>query len=350
MKNIIKWLASPHPQKWNPLGRKIVLIFIRSAILKTFNKKVEAPVYLRLIRSLRSLSSTFLLPIIIVFFTIAMTIWLNEEEVYSARDILKIIFDKADSIAIITAAVIFIWEVRTRKKREHYEAWQMISSPKGNLSGSERVQALKDLNQDGISLSRINLSKSDLSRVNLSWGNISEVNFEEANLSLANFRDSFLIRYNFCKATLFGSDLRNCALYEANLEGADLSFSSLKGANLASANLKGANLWGANLKGADLRGANLENADLRDTNLEDSDLRKAILKKAMFGRHRNFGIETFQIGNLATYKMTEASFKNIKWDDSTDWEGVEGLEATNNVPNELRQKLGIHETQRYPRF
>jgi hypothetical protein len=125
------------------------------------------------------------------------------------------------SSGVIAALALYFTEIPDRRKRKHYEAWQVIDAAAAAkvFTSYARKQALEDLAKDGVSLARIDVSDADLS----------------------------------------GADLSGANLVEANLSGADLS-----GANLVEANLSGADLSGANLSGADLGWANLSGADLRE--------------------------------------------------------------------------------------
>jgi hypothetical protein len=89
------------------------------------------------------------------------------------------------------------------------------------------------------------------------------------------------------------------------LRGANLSGAYLSRANLRGANLRGAYLSGAYLSGAYLSGANLSRAYLIGANLRGSDLDRII------------------------------------WDEHTNWNNIYGLETAKNVPEALRQQLGI---------
>ncbi|MEM7769241.1 MAG: pentapeptide repeat-containing protein [Cyanobacteria bacterium P01_A01_bin.37] len=75
----------------------------------------------------------------------------------------------------------------------------------------------------------------------------------------------------------------------------DISYANLKRANLSRTNLSRAYLSEANLREANLRGANLRATDLQD----------------------------------------------IQWNQDTNWEGVQGLDTAKNVPEALKQQLGL---------
>ncbi|MBD2498682.1 pentapeptide repeat-containing protein [Nostoc sp. FACHB-280] len=140
-----------------------------------------------------------------------------------------------------------------------------------------------------------NLSDTDLSCAYLSPTDLSGVDLSRANLSCIK-----LSRANLSRAYLSGSDL----------SGSDLSCAYLSRADLSSADLSGANLSGANLSGANLSGANLS-----DANLSSADLSGANLSHEIFG--------------------------DIMWDENTNWENVRGLDTAVNVPEALKQQLGL---------
>ncbi|PSB47374.1 hypothetical protein C7B67_19160 [filamentous cyanobacterium Phorm 6] len=93
------------------------------------------------------------------------------------------------------------------------------------------------------------------------------------------------------------------------LSGAYLSSANLSSANLSSADLSRADLSRADLSGADLSGANLSGANLSGANLSGADL--------------------------------SGTFGDVKWNENTNWENVRGLDTAVNVPEALRQQLGM---------
>jgi hypothetical protein len=126
-----------------------------------------------------------------------------------------------------------------------------------------------------------------------------------ADLSRANLKGAHLIRAHLIRADLSRADLSR----------ADLSRAFLNRADLSHADLRGANLRGAVLYRADLRGANLSDADLKGANLKGANLKRAYLSHKFFG--------------------------DIRWNENTKWEDVQGLETARNVPEALKQQLGL---------
>ena len=104
-------------------------------------------------------------------------------------------------------------------------------------------------------------------------------------------------------------------LNSANLDSANLALANLALVNLDSASLARANLANANLDSASLALVNLDSANLARVNLARADLRGTDLRYA--------------------------NLDNISWDEQTNWESVQGLETAVNVPEALKQQLGL---------
>jgi uncharacterized protein YjbI with pentapeptide repeats len=96
----------------------------------------------------------------------------------------------------------------------------------------------------------------------------------------------------------------------------------LRSADLSDADLIGTDLSGAVLCGASLKGASLNSAELTGADLCGADLSLAIL-----------------IGADLSDQITG----DVKWSERTQWQNVRGLEAAINVPQALKQQLGITE-------
>jgi len=162
----------------------------------------------------------------------------------------------------------------------------------------------------GANLSGANLIRADLSGADLKGAKLRGAKLSGADLIRAKLRGAGLIRADLFCADLFCADLFCADLFRADLRGANL-----RGAKLSDADLSGADLRRANLIRADLRRADLIRADLSDANLIRADLRGADLSDGISG--------------------------NILWDEATNWENVRGLETAVNLPEALRQQLGL---------
>ena len=163
-----------------------------------------------------------------------------------AKELLSIIsIGNIEGFSILLVAVLYIVESRQRKRKTHYETWQVIDAASGVETSYARFQAMQDLNKDGVSMRSIDVPGGDLENINL----------QGADLELADLR---------------GANLKNANLSSANLKDAQLGVGkNRKRTNLENANLQGANLQGANISGATLRNANLKRTRLHDTVITD---------------------------------------------------------------------------------
>lgn len=198
------------------------------------------------------------------------TYFIKHDDSGSPQNPLALLFDNAEGIAIISAGLIYILEAGDRKKRNHYEAWQVINLAQGQGSSGGRIQALEDLNVEGVDLEGLSTPEADLSGINLRGARLARADLRDAQLDKANLRE----------AKLQGAKLQETNLRNANLEGADLEFADLRGATLDGANLKGAILWDAKLQEANLSTANLRGSSLRGADLEGATLAEASLEGA----------------------------------------------------------------------
>ena len=151
--------------------------------------------------------------------------------------------------SVVIAVVFYFSESGDRVKQKHYQAWQVINTAQGKGGSGGRIDAMQELNEDGVPLVGIDASGAFLQGIRLHHANLLR-----ANLSGSDLRNS----------DLTGSDLSWAVLRSANFRGA-----SLRSVSLDSADLGDADLVGADFTGVNLTGAHLTNADLRNVNLRD---------------------------------------------------------------------------------
>lgn len=167
----------------------------------------------------------------------------------------------------------------------NYQAWQVINSAQGKGGSGGRLEALRQLLENKVSLAGINLDDAWLEGVQLPGGTLTRGSLQRTNLSHAN-------------------------LAGANLEGADLSGANLVGANLTDAYLK-ANLTHARLSATILDGADLDGvlgweeiASVGHASIEG--IRHAPPGFAEFARERG----AVDASTTATHQQVEGSFSN----------------------------------------
>jgi uncharacterized protein YjbI with pentapeptide repeats len=219
-----------------------------------------------------------------------------------------------------------------------------------NLNGAELSGAdLFDADLSGAHLSSAyltdaNLSGAHLSGAHLSGAHLSEADLSGAHLSGAHLNSADLSGAYLSDADLSGADLSGAYLSGAYLSGANLSGANFRRADLSDADLSGADLSGADLRGADLRGADLSDADLSGVHLSGVHLSSADLLDAGLRRPDLRGAD-LSSADLLDAGLSGVSLSDrigdVKWDENTKWENVRGLDTAVNLPEALRQQLGI---------
>jgi uncharacterized protein YjbI with pentapeptide repeats len=159
------------------------------------------------------------------------------------------VLEYLEGFSVLIAVIFYFSESGDRLKQKHYQAWQVINTAQGKGGSGGRIEALQELNRDGVPLVGVDVSGAFLQNAHLEKARLLRSNFSAADLRDANF--------NF-------ADFSDAHLRSGNFRG-----SHLRGASLQRADLEDADLTGADLTGADLSGAILTNADLSNTSLSN---------------------------------------------------------------------------------
>lgn len=153
------------------------------------------------------------------------------------------------TFSILIGVVFYFAESGDRVKQKHYQAWQVINTAQGRGGSGGRIEALQELNADGVALVGIDLSDAFLQGIRLNHADLARSDFGSADLRESSLISAKLPYASFRTANLRGSRLHRAKLHDTNFTDADLS--------------------GADLSGADLIGSHLDRADLRGAILAD---------------------------------------------------------------------------------
>jgi Pentapeptide repeats (8 copies) len=175
--------------------------------------------------------------------------WLSEWAAwFLGRSVFLEVLEYCGTLSILVGVIFYFAGTRDRREQRHYQAWQVINTAEGKGGNGGRIDALQDLNADGIPLVAVDLSGGAyLQNLSLPGANLSRANISAGDLRGAN---------------LHGVDLEYASLNETNFRGADLGVVNLNNADLTDADLNGASLVGSDLSGVILNKADLRNADL----------------------------------------------------------------------------------------
>jgi uncharacterized protein YjbI with pentapeptide repeats len=158
------------------------------------------------------------------------------------------VVEYAGTLSLLIAVFLYFHDADNRIKQRHFEAWQVINTAQGKGGSGGRIDALQELNEDGIPLVGVDVSGAFLHGVQLHDGRLRRANFNAADVRNSNFD--------------------NASLQDADLRSANFRNSSFQSASLSGAQMNDADFVASNLDNADLSGADLENVDLRSASLK----------------------------------------------------------------------------------
>jgi hypothetical protein len=203
--------------------------------------------------------------------------WISEWAAwFLGRWVFLEVLEYCGTLSILVGVIFYFAGTRDRREQKHYQAWQVINTAQGKSGNGGRVDALQDLNSDGIPLVAVDLSGNAFLR---------NIDLPDADLH---------------RADISGSDMRNAILRHADLSEATLIFTNFRGADLDNAKLND-----SDLTNADLSDANLVGADLSGTILDKADLRNADLS----GIANWKSIKSIQMANILNCRNAPAGFR-----------------------------------------
>ena len=142
------------------------------------------------------------------------------------------------SFSILVAVIFYFSESGDRLKQKHDpRSLQVINTAQGKGGSGGRIEALQELDQDGVPLVGVDVSgaflqgvrlpgarllRADLNAVDARNGDFQSADLTSANLHSGNFRDT-----NFSDANLQGADLGDAESCLAKLSGAVLDEATL---------------------------------------------------------------------------------------------------------------------------
>ena len=151
------------------------------------------------------------------------------------------------SFSVLIAVIFYFSESGDRVKQKHYQAWQVINTAQGKGGSGGRIEALQELDEDGVPLVGVDVSGAFLQGIRL-----PKASLVRADLHAVDARNS-----DFHAADLMGANLHSGNFRHSNLSGSDLQNADLGDVDFCSANLSGAALDGATLDAAELGNADL---------------------------------------------------------------------------------------------
>jgi hypothetical protein len=168
---------------------------------------------------------------------------------YLSRWALLEVLEYLGVFSVLIAVIFYFSEAGDRIKQKHYQAWQVINTAQGKGGSGGRIEAMQELNMDGVPLVGVDASGAFLQGIRLHRANLLRSNLSASDLRNGDFTDS-----NLSFANLRGANFRYAALRYASLSDADMDSADFVGADLANSDLTGARLVNADLRHASLQG------------------------------------------------------------------------------------------------
>ncbi len=169
------------------------------------------------------------------------------------------------SFSILIAVIFYFSESGDRLQQKHYQAWQVINTAQGKGGSGGRIEALQELDEDGVPLVGVDVAGAFLQGVRLPHAKLIRANFNAVDA-----RNSDLRAVDFTAANLRSANFRNSNLSGAKLQGADLGEGDFCSANFGGANFAGATLDGADMGNTDLAGIKWQNIkSVKGASLQD---------------------------------------------------------------------------------
>jgi hypothetical protein len=153
------------------------------------------------------------------------------------------------SFGVLIAVIFYFGESGDRLKQKHYQAWQVIDLGQGKGGNGGRIEALEELNADGVSLVGVNLSAAFLVGIRLPKANLARANFDAADARKAEMRGANVEDASLRSANFRGARMEGTSFERSVLDDADLSGAKLNGADFTGASLENVDLWNAELQG-----------------------------------------------------------------------------------------------------
>ena len=103
-----------------------------------------------------------------------------------------VVLEYIGSLSILVAVFFYFHDAENRTKQRHYQAWQVINTAQGKGGSGGRLDALQELNEDGVPLVGVDVSGSFLQGVHLHKARLIRSNFSEADVRNSDFSDADL--------------------------------------------------------------------------------------------------------------------------------------------------------------
>src|SRR5271165_2704790 len=107
------------------------------------------------------------------------------------------VLEYLEKFSIVIALIFYFSESGDRMKQKHYQAWQVINTSQGRGGSGGRIEALQELNHDGVPLVGVDVAGAFLQGIHLPMAHLLR-----ADLNAVDARNSDFQAANFTNANL----------------------------------------------------------------------------------------------------------------------------------------------------
>ena len=99
------------------------------------------------------------------------------------------------SLSVLVAVFFYFYESGDRVQQRHYQAWQVINTAQGKGGSGGRIEAMQELNHDGVPLVGVDVSGAFLQAIRLDNARLRRSDFSAADVRNGNFASADLIAH-----------------------------------------------------------------------------------------------------------------------------------------------------------
>src|ERR1700730_18432516 len=133
------------------------------------------------------------------------------------------VLEYLEGFSVLIAVIFYFSESGDRLKQKHYQAWQVINAAQGKGGSGGRIEALQELDHDGVPLVGVDASGAFLQGIRLPDATLNRCDLHGSDLRDAGLHAAAMGFCNLRSANLRQADLSDVQLADANLSDADLS-------------------------------------------------------------------------------------------------------------------------------
>jgi molybdenum ABC transporter molybdate-binding protein len=153
----------------------------------------------------------------------------------------------AGSLSILIGVIFYFLGANDRLEQKHYQAWQVINTAEGKGGSGGRIDALQELNADGVPLVGVETRDAFLQGIKLPRANLQRAVMSSCDMRGAMLDGANLAAAEFVYTNFRGASVQNCDMTDSNFTDADLHDSNLSSSNFSNTKLDRADLGNANL-------------------------------------------------------------------------------------------------------